>query len=183
MAHRLCGIGEAYLLAVQYQGAGVQGPCAEQPEQQIRLALPLQSAQPDDFSRRHAQRRIRGLPFEHQGGLRPLPLCRAHRSWLGQRVADHVAHDGVAVGLGNRAFQHGRAIAHHRHAVSDGEHLVHAVRDENRGDAVGLAGAQYVEKRRDLPLVQSRRRLIQDHQPGAAGEDFEQLHDLPLIRR
>ena len=72
----------------------------------------------------------------------------------------------AAVGVG--ADQ--AAVAQHRDAVGERVHLVQEMGDKHDPEPLGAQAAQPREQFADLALVQARRRLVQDQQPGAAVE-------------
>jgi hypothetical protein len=102
-------------------------------------------------------------------GLRRRQLAAHHQ--LGQLPRGHGGRvDGVDRGA---AADHGDLVGHL-------QHLVELVRDEQDGEPLLLEVAQVVEQLVDLLRHQDGGGLVEDEDPGAAVEDLEDLHPLPL---
>ncbi len=72
------------------------------------------------------------------------------------------------------------AVAQHRHAMADAEHLVHPVRDVDDGYALRCQAGDRGEELADFPLTQGRRGLVHHQQPGIVRERARHFHHLLL---
>ena len=149
-----------------------------------RAAGADQPAETDDLAGAHLQAHsancreppgIANLQQDAVGAHRPLRIELIH-------LASHHELDEL-VGRRRCGQAGGRRapVSQHRHAVADAPDLVEAVRDVDDADALGGQPANHVEERRDLALVEDRRRLVHDQQPHVARQRAGDRHD--LLRR
>ena len=118
------------------------------------------------------------------------PAERAARREHGLEVAaEHHGDDRVDVELGGRARGQAAAVAEHRDAVGDAEHLGQAVRHVDDAAPLGGEPLDHGQDALDLAVGERRGRLVEDQDAGVADEqprDLEELHlgdAQPLDRR
>ena len=140
---------------------------AEEREQQLLLALAVEAAEADDLAA--ADREVDAvepvLPAQAAGGEQRLGAGGADR--LRRELGLDVAADHQPDDLGGRAGALGEgldvaAVAEDREGVAERLDLVHAVRDEDRGDALGLQLGEQAVDGLDVAAGQRRGRLVED---------------------
>ncbi len=82
--------------------------------------------------------------------------------------------------VGDVARRHVAAVAQHRHAMADAEHLVHPVRDVDDRHAARCQARDRGEQLADFPLAQGRCRLVHHQQPGIVRQRPRHFHHLLL---
>ena len=114
--------------------------------------------------------------FHHQHRFAGLALpARIH---LAEASAEHHLHQMRAVDLIGAARAHQFAIAQHRDAVADLEHLTEPVRDVDDRLAFGFQRTQCIEDPFDLDVGQRRGRLVEDEDAGVACQHPRKLDKL-----
>ncbi len=99
---------------------------------------------------------------------------------VGQLAADHHLGELAVADRGRVRGPDGATAPDHRDPVGDRPHLVELVRDEQERVALGAHLPQGREQLVDLLRNEDGRRLVEDHGAGAAVEDLEDLHPLPV---
>ena len=92
----------------------------------------------------------------------------------------HQLADAPRVDLGHRPGADLAAVAHHRDALGDLDHLVEPMADEHHRDAVGLQLRHDAQQRVDLGPGERGRGLVHEQQPGVGGEAAADRDHLPL---
>ena len=155
----------------------------EEREEEIALPLALEPGETQDLALVDDQgdvaQAIAPIEAAHlqQRFLDVRPL-RPRGKGLAQCSPDHHAHDLVIAGLRHLHGANIDAVAEDRGPVAEIAHLVHAVRDEDDGDALGAEAAHDGEDLLDLALVERRRRLVEDQHlrlPAHGLGDLDQL--------
>ena len=117
-----------------------------------------------------------GEPLDDQHGLADLGLL------LGEQrrdvAADHLAHEVVDRGVGDRAGGDVGAVAHDRDGVAQVEDLVEAVRDEQQRATLVAQAAGDGEEPLDLDAAERRGRLVHDEHLGVERDRLGDLDDL-----
>jgi hypothetical protein len=116
--------------------------------------------------------------LEHRVGEAP-DLFGTLREDVLDRAPGHQA-DQLRGGGGARveAGRDGPAVLEHRDAVADLPNLLETVGDVDHCHALARQLADDAEEVVDLSLVQNRRRLVEDEQPGVVGERTSHADDL-----
>ena len=95
-------------------------------------------------------------------------------------AADHHADELVGRDVGRADAVDAAAVAQHRDAVAEREHLGHAVRDVDDGDAVGLQPRDQREQQLGLAVGQRRGRLVHHQDARVLADGLGDLDHLLL---
>ena len=121
--------------------------------------------------------RRHGQILHHQHRLAGLAVpARIH---LAEAAAEHHLHQVRAIDLVGAPRADQLAVAQHRHAVADLEHLAEPVGDVDDGLAFGLQRPQRAEDALDLDVGQRRGRLVEDENARVARQHPRKLDKLP----
>ena len=148
----------------------------EQPPQHPVGAAAEQAGEPDDLARADPQHIccVRWCGQQHLAG------CGRSGEHFLARAAGHRRHQ--IAGGEFTAPAHGchPAVAQHGAAVGDHDHFVQPVRDVDDGGALGLHAHEHREQPLDLPLLQRRRRLVQNEDPASPPQRLGDRDQLAL---
>ena len=160
---------------------------AEERQQQFLLALAVEAAEADDLALADGQ----DDAVEAVSQARPSTVSsggRGVRRGFRRELRLDVAADHQADDLGVRALALGEgldvaAVAEDRERVAERLDLVHAVRDEERRDALGLQLGQEIIDGLDVARGQGRGRLVEDQHLRVAAERLGDLDHLAARQR
>ena len=160
----------------------------EERQQQVALALALQTGEPQDFAavdrERDVAQAVAPTQRAHlQQRLLDLRAQGTRRKRLPQRAPDHQAHDLVVAGRGHVDGPDVLAVAEDGGAVAQLAHLVHAVRDEDHRHALLAQPAHDGEDLLHLAPVERGGRLVEDQHPRLAAQRLGDLDQLPVGQR
>ena len=171
-------------LAVDQDLAGDAAEHAEERQQQVALALAVESAEADDLAGADAQRDVlqpvgpgEVARLQHRR-LVARHLHRLRREDVAVFAADHQLDD---LGVGLRAGLVGRdvaAVAEHRALVGELGDLLHAVRDVEDAEPLVPQPLQHREHLGDVGGGQRRGRLVEDEDGRIARQRLGDLHHL-----
>ena len=140
-----------------------------------------QPRQTEDFARSNSEGDV-GDDACNRQGLNP-EFLMSHRRPSGNRlievdVAEHGRDERCLVPIGRGPRRHQRAVAHHRYAIAEPEHIVQIVRDENNAKPLAPQTADDAIQLLALRFPQRRGRLVHDQD---AVFCFQCPHDLKQL--
>ncbi len=176
----------AQLRAVERDAAGIQPVRAEQRFEQMPLALADETAEPEDLAALELETHAgEGRTAKVGGGEdgRGVRCGLGGEGFVPRGAAGHQPHRfGFAerAGVGD-ADQ--LAVAQHRHAIAEADHLIPAVRDEQRDGAVGLEARHQPVQPLDFGGAERRGRFVEQQHLWLAGDGAHDLQHLLLAER
>src|SRR3954447_24983164 len=180
-AHRAARVAGAHDGAVDLDLAALHGVGAEDRPQELAAAGAEQAGDADDLAGAHLEVDGRHRPDRLQAAHRqPRRADRPARGRIERLdlAADHRGDERVLVEVAHRPARDQAAVAEHRDAVADLEHLLEVMGHVHHGVARVAELMDAREQRLRLGLRQRRRRLVEDQDARRRAEDLRDLDEL-----